>query len=280
MRFFCLLLIPISLLASCSQYGKVSFAESPQVINVSEYDPKEQQLPSKARFTPLNQTALKKSGALGLIARCGKGTHIDTKCAQFLQGADQQNFLLGTYYFVLPNTSATSQARNYISRLRNIKSSSSIRSSKVLLVADFDTKCSVSKMVTFLSEVYRLTGVRPVVYLENSDTIRANLNNASRQHKAFLRKHPYWLALYSNKHAAFKTPKELVQGSGVWDTWAMWQYAGVWWKNGRSVPHHYQGGNWRTPRYFGNLGQPSERNGFNGSKAELLKFWDAHSWNW
>ena len=279
MRFYFLCLPVILLLASCSQYGKVSFEESPQIINVSEYDPKEKQRSGRS-FTPLDQSALKANGALGLIARCGKGTHIDTKCASFLVGAERSQMLLGTYFYVLPNASGQSQAIRYVNRLRQIKASYPFSTKKVLLVADFDTNCTIYQMTSFLKKLNNLTGITPVVYLENGDKIRKTLYNASRKDKAYLRKHPYWLALYSNTHKEFKTPKQLTAGSGVWDDWAMWQYAGVWWKNGRSKPYHYQQGSWNTPRYFGNLSQPSERNGFNGTKQELLHFWKKHSWAW
>lgn len=279
MRFIYFLLTPLILLCSCSQYGKVSFEKAPQVINVSGYDPKEIQK-SGSRFSEHDVTALKKNGALGLIARCGKGYKNDTKCASFLSAAERSNMLLGTYFFVLPNISGKTQADQYIARLREIKKSHITRTSKVLLVADFDTKCSIQQMKSFLSKVTELTGVIPVVYLENGDTIRSTLKNASRKDKAFLRKHPYWLALYSTNHETYKTPQQLTKGSKVWNDWAMWQYAGVWWKNGRSVPYHYRGGSWNTPKYFGDLSQPSERNGFNGTNEELFEFWNKHSWNW
>ena len=274
-----LFILPVLLLASCSQYGKVSFAQSPQVINVSEYDPKEKQR-SGSSFTPFNQKALKDNGSLGLIARTGKGTHIDTKCAEFLVGAHKQNMKLGTYFYVLPNISSSAQAHRYINRLKQIKAKYPFLDEKVLLVADFDTKCSTYQMTTFLKEVKKLTGVKPVVYLENGDAIRNTLKYASSKDKSFLRSHPYWLALYSTNHPKYKTPEQLVKATGVWNTWAMWQYAGVWWENGRSKPHYYRGGNWQTPAYFGNLSQPSERNGFNGSEAELYAFWSKHSWAW
>lgn len=274
-----LLILPILFLASCAQHGKVSFKESPQVINVSQYDPKERQR-SGTSFTPLNQHTLKANGAHALIARTGKGTHIDTKCAHFLVGAENADLMLGTYFFVLPDTSATAQAQRYINTLKKIKESYPFTTKKVLLVADFDTKLPVANMVTFLKEVRRLTGIKPVVYLENGDTIRTNLKNASYSQKSFLRSHPYWLALYSQNHKKYKTPKQLVKGSHVWKDWAMWQYAGVWWENGKSKPYYYQGGNWQTPPYFGNLSHPSERNGFNGDYKEFLKFWDSHSWAW
>lgn len=270
------------ILYSCGtspEYGRVSYAEAPTIINVSEYDPKEKQRRGSS-YTPLNQAALKRNGALGLIARCGKGRHIDRKCADFLVGAERQNFLLGTYFYLLPDDNPTATAERYINRLKQIKYSKGLRTKKILLCADIHPKCRASQIVSYLKHIHRLTGVRPVVYLENSNSLRRTLRTASSSQKNFLRKHPYWLALYSTDHKTYKTPRQLTEGSGVWNNWVMWQYGGVWWKNGRSKPYHYRGGNWQTPRYFGSLSQPLERNGFNGSTKELYAFWDKHSWTW
>lgn len=276
-----LLIASLIALPSCSspEYGKVSYSSAPKVINVSEYDPKEKQRRGSS-YTPLNQAALKKNGSLGLVARCGKGAHIDTKCADFLVGAERQGMLLGTYYYLLPESNPTALADQYIARLRQIKQSRGLKTKKVLLAADIHTKCQTWQIVAYLKRIKQLTGVTPVVYLENSDTIRRTLNGATSSQKRFLRQHPYWLALYSNKHAGLETPQKLANATGVWDTWAMWQYGGVWWKNGRSNPHNYRGGSWKTPKYFGSLSQPTERNGFNGSRSAFYSFWDRHSWAW
>ena len=53
-----------------TRYNPLSSA--PHIINVSEYDPKERQR-SGSYYTPNDLTALRRNGALGLIARCGKG---------------------------------------------------------------------------------------------------------------------------------------------------------------------------------------------------------------
>tara|TARA_B110000908_G_C10267017_1_gene465213 strand:- start:8185 stop:9021 length:837 start_codon:yes stop_codon:yes gene_type:complete len=278
MRISILLLAPL-LLASCAQYGKVTYKASPKIINVSHYDPKEKQRAGSS-YSPSDQSALKANGAHGLIARCAKGPELDTKCADFLAGADRQGLLLGSYYYLLPGSSASYHADRFISRLHEIKSSRGIRSGQILLVADIDTNCSAANMVAFVSRIKKLTGKYPVVYLENSSTIRNTLQNATRSQKSILGKCPYWLALYSNNNKGLETPKKLAKASGIWSTWCMWQYGGVWWKNGRSNPFNYRGGSWRTPKYFGNLDRPTERNGFNGSTKELYSFWNKQAWAW
>jgi GH25 family lysozyme M1 (1,4-beta-N-acetylmuramidase) len=279
-RFLPLLFI-LPFFASCSfsEYGRVSYSSAPQVINISDWDPKEKQRSGRS-YSPSDQSALKVNGAKALIARCAKGSYIDSKCADFLVGAERQGMLLGSYYYVLPGESASRQAERYLSLLRSIKSSRGLRTSKILLVADFDTHCSAALMVGFVTEIHRRTGIHPVVYLENSSTIRNTLRYATAAQKAKLRRCPYWLALYSDKNTGLETPLKLAHASGIWHDWAMWQYGGVFWQGGRSKIHHYRGGNWKTPAYFGNLDRPLERSGFNGSISQLNSFWNKHSWAW
>jgi len=279
--FFLLIGFSVTLLfQSCShEFGKMSYEDAPKVINVSSYDPKEVQRRGSS-FSPLNQEALKKNGALGMIARCGKGGAFDDKCADFLTGADRQGMLLGTYYFMLPSSNPTALAEKYVARLREIKRTRHLKAEKVLLVVDVHTKCKAGQIVACLKRIHELTGVRAVVYLENSSTIRRTLNEATASQKHYLKKHPYWLALYSDEHEGLETPRRLADASGVWKTWALWQYGGVWWEHGKSQPYHYRGGSWNSPAYFGDLSQPTERSAFNGSPKELYQFWDQHSWAW
>ena len=245
--------------SNCSgKYGAVDFEESPKIINVSAYDPKEKQRPGSS-YSPLNQTALRANGALGMIARCGKGLVLDTKCADFLVGADRQGMKLGAYYYVKPNVNIEAQARQFVTRLRTIKKTKGIRGSRVLLVGDIDSKCTASHIIRFINEMERLTGVTPVIYMENSKAMIARMKATPKSQKRQIARAPYWLALYSPYNEAqphIKTPKDLLKAYGVWSDWAMWQYGGVFWENGRSAPKNYVGGSWRTPPIFRQSGSP------------------------
>ena len=64
-------------------YGRMGLLDAPKVVNVSSYDPKEKQRAGES-FSPTDVSALKRNGAHGLIARCGKGMALDDKCADFL----------------------------------------------------------------------------------------------------------------------------------------------------------------------------------------------------
>ena len=273
MKFFLLLaaVLPL-LLNSCGGggYGRVGLLDAPKIINVSSYDPKEKQRGGES-FSPTDVSALRRNGARGLIARCGKGMILDDKCADFLAAAERQGMMLGSYYFVLKTSSPIAQADQYIERLRQ-----TVAGRKVLLVGDFDTKSSAADLVAFIDRIEQQTGVLPAIYLENSDRLRASLNNASSAQKSRICQCPYWIALYSH-NSGFETPQDLMKAYGIWDNWAMWQYAGVEW-SGRSVSKNYHHGPWKSPTYFGSMDRPLEHNAFNGSEVELNAFWAKHSW--
>ncbi len=265
------------LLNSCGGgYGSVGLMDAPKVVNVSGYDPKEKQR-SGDSFSSGDVSALRRNGAHGLIARTGKGTLIDEKCADFLSAANREGMMLGTYYFVLKTSDPVWQADRYVSRLREIAAQRGLQDRNILLVGDFDTKSSPADMVKFIDRIEQLTGKLPVIYLENSGGLRATLSNASGPEKRRIRQCPYWIALYNHTNG-FRTPRDLMRAYGVWDDWAMWQYAGVEWARGRSNSKHYHHGPWKSPEYFGTMDRPLEHNAFNGSADDLKAFWARHSW--
>ncbi len=265
-------------LTSCSsKYGKVSYSEAPKFINVSAYDPKERQRSGRS-YTPHNQTALKANGSRALIARCAKGYELDTKCADFLQGAERQGMKLGAYCFILAHISPTVQADRFIQRLRAIKASKGLQTREILLVCDADTKSSAAQIAEFIQRIKQLTGTVPIVYLENSGGLRKELSSASAKHKGIIRQSPYWIALYSNEH--FDSPRDLLKAYDIWNDWAIWQFGGVLWENGRSEAKVFRSLGWRAPKYFGNMDRPMERNAFNGTAEEFESFWSRHSWKW
>ena len=283
MRCFPFLALAVSILpvwlTSCGGgYGRVGLSDAPKVVNVSAYDPKEKQR-SGDSFSSSDVSALRRNGVHGLIARTGKGRLIDEKCADFLSAANREGMMLGTYYFVLKDVDAVWQADRYISRLQEIAASRGLQGKDILLVGDFDTKSSPSDMVRFIDRIEQRTGTLPVIYLENSARLRATLSSATPAEKRRIRQCPYWIALYAH-NTGFRTPQQLMRAYGIWDEWAMWQYGGVIWQNGRSTPKHYNTGSWGSPRYFGNMAHPMERNVFKGDEGDLRSFWDRHSLAW
>lgn len=253
----------------------------PQIINVSGYDPKERQR-SGSSYSEHDVSALKSNGAVALIARCGKGGVLDTKCADFLTAADRQGMMIGAYYRLQNHVDAVAQADQFVSRMQAIARSRSWNADRMLLCGDFDAKSRLSDITRFLDRVESRTGVVPVAYLENSEHMKLLLRGADGATKAKLRRAPYWVALYSHDSGAGKifpaagSPGGLVRQYNVWNDWSLWQYGGVDWQRGRSIPKHYSHGSFRSGPYFGNLDRPVERNVFNGNHGQLASFWSQH----
>lgn len=257
------------------------FTAAPHIINVSGYDPKEKQR-SGSYYNEFDLRALRQNGALGLIARCGKGKKLDKKCASFLAAAEKQRMLLGAYYFVLKGVDPVWQADKFVDQIKKIKSTKRLRSPEILLVGDFDAKSSVVDIIRFINRIEQRTGQLPMIYLENSDHLRRVLSTATLRQKQRMANCPYWIALYSSNKKSMETPNRLMEKYGVWKRWSLWQYSGVFWdkRKSKSVIHNYVYNNYRSPKYYGNMGCPLERNIFNGTVDQLYSFWDQQSWKW
>jgi lysozyme len=272
-----LLFLAVScLLSSCASAGSL-----PQIINVSAYDPKEKQRSGNS-YSENDVSALRRNGALGLIARAGKGGNLDTKCATFLASADRAGLLPGVYYRLQTHVNAVAQADQFVSRAQAIGRSRDWNAPALLLCGDFDARSRLSDILRFMDRVQSRTGITPVAYLENSTHLKLLLRNADAATKAKLRRMPYWLALYAHDSGATPqfpapgSPRGLVSQYDVWSDWTLWQYGGVDWVRGSSRPRVYNHGAYRFPRYFGNLDRPIERNVFNGSSGALQNFWRRH----
>jgi hypothetical protein len=267
MRTQLLHLLLASILAGISSAGGL-----PTIVNLSSYDPKESQRTGRG-FTEHDLSAIANSGTRGIIARAGKGGELDGKCANFLAAADREGMHLGIYYRTLPGVPVLRQADQFADRALALAASRQWRSGSLLLCADFDAKASLKHMLRFLDRVEARTGVKPVIYLENSEHLKRVLSAATPEVKARLLQHPYWLALYGSARGG---PDVLLKRYAVWPKWTLWQYGGVIWQGGRSVPKVYSSPEQRFSRYLGALDRPVERSVFNGNTLELAMFWARH----
>lgn len=264
-------------------FGGTSVARSPIVLNVSDWDPKEVQQ-GGSRYSQHDVSALRRNGGRALIARSAKGPLLDKKFGDFLKAADRQGMMLGAYHFVTMDQDPAAQADRFVDRVRAVARSKGVSpGTRILLVGDFDTLSTPERLVRFNQRVHERTGIHPVVYLENSDGLRARLRAASPAQKAIIRRSPYWLALYGpggterTIAGGELNPDKLMDLYGIWGSWAMWQYGGVVWERGGSRSKHYNTPSWRSPRFLGDLAVPMERNVFRGNDAELRAFWHRHS---
>lgn len=272
-------------LSSCVTKRPVSVALGgggmTQIINVSAYDPKERQR-GGTFFSEHDVSALRANGASGLIARAGKGGVLDEKCAGFVAAADRAGMLPGIYYRLQTRVDTVAQADQFVNRAQALAHGRSWNAPSLLLCADFDAHSRLSDITRFIDRVESRTGVVPVMYLENSVELRHVLGNADPATKAKLRRSPYWAALYSHDgdpgggYGPPVTAQGLTRQYNLWSNWSLWQYGGVNWEHGRSSPKVYSYGRYRFSPYFGNLAIPAERNVFNGSRSELVGFWQRH----
>ena len=263
-------------------FGGTSVSRSPAVLNVSGWDPKEVQRGGE-RYSEHNVSALRRNGGLALIARSAKGPELDGKFGDFLASANREGMMLGAYHFVTMNQDPAAQADRFVSRVNAIARSRGLSGKRILLVGDFDTNSTPDRLVKFIERVHQRTGIYPVTYLENSPGLRSRLSNATHAQKAVIRRTPYWLALYGpgGTERAMAggdlTPDGLCRQYGIWGGWTMWQYGGVVWENGGSRAKHYNTGSWSSPRFFGSIAHPMERNVFRGGLEGLQAFWARHS---
>lgn len=255
-----------------------------EIVNVSAYDPKEKQREGRA-YSEHDVSALREAGSVALIARAGKGGNLDTKCANFLTAADRVGMLPGVYYRLQTHVDAVAQADQFIDRAKALAASRDWTAGSLLLVGDFDAQSRMDDILRFMDRVESRTGVVPVAYLENSGHLKTLLSQADEATKARIRRMPYWIALYSHdkgydpKYPQFPIPghpEGLTKQYNVWSDWTIWQYGGVEWTGGRSVPKVYSHGRYPFPTYFGNLDRPVERNVFRGSLADLQALWQRH----
>ncbi len=263
-------------------FGATSTARSPAVLNVSAWDPKEAQHRGE-RYSEHNVSALRRNGGLALIARSAKGPTLDGKFGDFLNSANREGMMLGAYHYVTMDQDPAAQADSFVTRVNRIARSRGLSGKRILLVGDFDTLSTPDRLVKFIERVHQRTGIYPVTYLENSPGLRQRLSSATPAQKAVIQRTPYWIALYSpgGTERAMAggdlTPDKLCRQYGIWRGWSMWQYGGVVWENGASRSKHYNTPAWRSPRFFGNLAQPMERNVFKGDFNGLRAFWERHS---
>lgn len=280
-RRACLLLLALASCTASQPSGRAPSNGLPQIINVSAYDPKERQR-AGAGYSENDVSALRASGASGLIARAGKGGNLDTKCAQFLASADRAGMLPGVYYRLQSHVDAVRQADQLVDRVQALARSRSWNAPSLLICGDFDANSRLSDILRFMDRVEHRTGVIPVAYLENSTHLKQLLSGADAATKAKLRRMPYWLALYAHDSGGGPVypppgnPRGLLSQYQVWSDWTLWQYGGVDWEAGHSRPKVYHHGSYQFPLYFGSLDRPVERNVFNGSPASLQAFWRSH----
>ena len=159
-----------------------------------------------------------------VICKATEGTgYVDPKCDKHYQRAKSKGKLLGVYHFARPDLNkgtdgAKAEAKYFYNNCKGyIK--------QAILVLDWEqpgTTGQVSWAKAWLDEVYRLAGVRPLIYMSASVV---NGNNWS----SVASNYGLWIAGYPNAYNV-KNPPTPTAGAmpykiGAWKFWAIWQYS-------------------------------------------------------
>lgn len=159
-----------------------------------------------------------------LICKATEGTgYVDSLCDKHYQRAKGKGKLLGVYHFARPDLNtgtngAKAEAAYFVNNVKGyIK--------QAILVLDWEqpgTTGQVSWAKTWLDEVYRLTGVRPLIYMSASVVNGNNWSSISGNYGL-------WIAGYPNTYNV-KNPPAPTTGAmpykiGAWKFWAIWQYS-------------------------------------------------------
>lgn len=159
-----------------------------------------------------------------LISKATEGTgYVDKSCDKHYQRAKKQGKLLGFYHFARPDlnkgTDGAKREANYF--YKNCKN----YFKEAIPVLDWEqpgTTGQVSWAKAWLEEVYRLSGVRPLIYMSASVVNGNNWSSVSGYYGL-------WIAGYPNKYNVKNPPtptvKDMPYKIGSWKFWAIWQYS-------------------------------------------------------
>lgn len=159
-----------------------------------------------------------------LIIKATEGVgYVDKSCDKHYQRAKQQGKLLGFYHFARPDLNkgtdgAKREANFFYTNCKNYFKEG-------IPVLDWEqpgTTGQVSWAKAWLDEVYRLSGVRPLIYMSASVVNGNNWSSVSGYYGL-------WIAGYPNKYNVKNPPtptvKDMPYKIGSWKFWAIWQYS-------------------------------------------------------
>lgn len=159
-----------------------------------------------------------------VICKATEGTgYVDPNCDKHYQRAKGQGKLLGFYHFARPDLNkgeqgAKNEAAYFVNNCRNYFG-------EAIPCLDWEqpgTTGQVDWAKAWLDEVYRLTGVRPLIYMSASVV---NNNNWS----CIANDYGLWIAGYPSAYNVKNPPTPSVNAMpykiGAWKFWAIWQYS-------------------------------------------------------
>ena len=156
-------------------------------------------------------------GADFVICKATEGVgYVDSSCDAHYQRAKARGQLLGVYHFARPDSNAAKAEAQFF--VKNIQG----YIGEAILILDYEVApYSDDWAREFMDEVYRLTGVYPLLYA-NASTINGNNWSKTAQVSGL------WIAGYPNRYNVQNPPKpsaaDMPYGIGAWPFWAIWQY--------------------------------------------------------
>lgn len=159
-----------------------------------------------------------------LIVKATEGVgYVDGSCDKHYQRAKKQGKLRGHYHFARPDLNkgtagAVKEAQFFVNNTRNYFGES-------IPILDWEqpgTTGQVSWAKAWLDEVYRLTGVRPLIYTSASVVNGNNWSSISGNYGLWIAGYPN---AYNVKNPPTPTVKNMPYKIGSWKFWAIWQYS-------------------------------------------------------
>lgn len=145
-----------------------------------------------------------------VIIKCSEGlNYVDTRFAQNKSNARNNNILLGYYHFAKGND-PKKEANFFVDSVGDIK-----KGEFLALDYEIHLKDPVSWCKTFLDEVTKLVGFKPLIYINSSTAQSFNWDQVINGNYGL------WIASYGLNIPVIgiKTPK-----IGNWPFYAIWQY--------------------------------------------------------
>ena len=142
-----------------------------------------------------------------VIVKATEGrTYVNPKWLAQIRAASENGQLLGLYHYCRPeNNSPQAEAKHFVDTIRDYIG-------KAVLAADWEQtalKYSATWLLTFMQEVERLTGTKPILYIQQSALLSGKYNGIARAG------YPLWMAQYNKK----MSPRH-----GAWQSVTIWQY--------------------------------------------------------
>ena len=149
--------------------------------------------------------------------------YVDSSCDKHYQRAKSKGKLLGVYHFARPDLNkgtagAKAEAAYFVKNCKGYIG-------QAILVLDWEqpgTTGQVSWAKAWLDEVYRLTGVRPLIYMSASVVNGNNWSSISGNYGLWIAGYP---SAYNVKNPPTPTVKNMPYKIGSWKFWAIWQYS-------------------------------------------------------